>query len=161
MHGILLKRLGHNVRILEQASSSDREGQAAGITVAPEMSNFFRQHDRSGEQFAIRCSGFQRFFRDLQHKEERDVELKVTSWKVLYYRPRANFDGLESTFCKEPPGALETDGGACYDLMKKVTDVAYRDGSVIVTFNDLSTGISESVRADLMIAADGSSSATR
>ena len=161
MHGIMLKRLGHNVRILEQASSSDREEQASGIAIGPDMADFFRRHDRSGEAFAIRCSGFQRFCGDLQRREFRPLPLKVTSWKMLYYRLRANFDGFESNFCRKAPAAEAADGTAVYDLKKRVNSVSCKDKMMTLTVNDLANGSSESIHADLVVAADGASSTAR
>jgi 2-polyprenyl-6-methoxyphenol hydroxylase-like FAD-dependent oxidoreductase len=46
MAGIMLKRQGHDVHNIEQASSSDREGQAAGLGLAGHMGTFLKQHDR-------------------------------------------------------------------------------------------------------------------
>ena len=37
MHGIMIKRLGHNVRILEQNPSPTRESHTAGIAVGPQV----------------------------------------------------------------------------------------------------------------------------
>lgn len=37
MHGIMLKRLGHNVRILEQNVTRTRESPAAGIVAGSQV----------------------------------------------------------------------------------------------------------------------------
>ena len=41
--GILLKRQGHNIRILESASSSAREGLAAGVGLAAHVKPILRR----------------------------------------------------------------------------------------------------------------------
>lgn len=45
MHGIMLKLLGHNVRILEQALSLVRENQAAGATAGLHGQAFLQEYD--------------------------------------------------------------------------------------------------------------------
>lgn len=45
MCGIVLKRLSHNVHILEQYSSSERSSLAAGIGSFEHVRSFWKQHD--------------------------------------------------------------------------------------------------------------------
>ena len=158
MHGVMIKRLGHHVHILEQYTSSTREGQAAGISIGPQMREFLQKFDLCGGEFAVTTPGIQYLDRDLNLTGFREVPMTLTSWNVLYYRLRANFDGLKSNysmnFGEEPKGQ----GKAIYDVGKRVLDVTYANGQVNVIFEDLINGESGRLQSDLVVAADGSNS---
>lgn len=161
MHGIMIKRLGHNVDVLEQNTSSLRAGHAAGITAGPQVEAFFRAHDLSQQPYSLDCPGIQ--FIDERSRVKRFLKrpYQLTSWTALYYRLRANFDGFASEYCPKPPTPAEKEGKAVYHTQKRVTDISYTDGSVTLKFNDLLSGNDGSLCADLAIAADGSNSAIR
>lgn len=165
MQGIIIKRLGHNVTILEQHLSSTREGQAAGIVTMEHSHAFMSTHDLLQDQpYAVACSGVQFLDKDLKVTGGFDRPMRMSSWNVLYYRFRANFDRLTSSHCKTPPSEPNGNGKAVYDQGKSVKDVRYEDGSVIIDFEDLvnnASGGRGSIRADLVIAADGSTSYVR
>ena len=161
MHGIMVKRLGHNVRILEQNTSSIRTDQAAGMGTGPEGREFFEKHDVCRSPYSFACPGFQILDKQANVKRTINLPLNLTSWNVLYYRLRANFDGLQSDFCPNPPPASEFEGSAVYDLGKKATNVVYVDGLVTVEFEDLIRGGSGSTHGDMVIVADGSNSSVR
>ena len=161
MHGIMIKQLGHNVRILEQTTSSVRTDQAAGMGTGPQGREFFEQHDVYAKPYSLACPGFQFLDKEASIKRTLNLPLNLTSWNVLYYRLRANFDAFESTFCPTPPKASETDGITVYDLGKKSTNVTYVDELVTVEYDDLIRGGSGTVHADLVVAADGANSSTR
>ncbi|KAL8895743.1 MAG: hypothetical protein Q9207_008037 [Kuettlingeria erythrocarpa] len=161
MHGVMLKRHGHNVRILDRSLTSARTDQAAGMGTGPQGREFFEQHDLFGEPYSFACPGFQFLDKDANIKRTLNLPLNLTSWNVLYYRLRANFDAYESEFCPNPPSASETDGSTVYDLGKRATNVVYADNLVTVEFEDLIGGGEGSVHADLVIAADGSNSSVR
>lgn len=57
MHGIMIKRLGHNVRILDQSRSSTRNDQAAGMGTGPQGLEFLKQHDLDARPYAFACPG--------------------------------------------------------------------------------------------------------
>lgn len=83
---------------------------------------------------------------------------------MLYYRFRANFDGLTSPYCENLPSESSGNGKSVYDQGKSVKNIRYVDGSVIIDFEDLVNKASNgrgSVRADLVITADGSTSYIR
>jgi len=83
---------------------------------------------------------------------------------VLYYRFKANFDGFTSPYCTTLPSESSGNGKTVYDQGKAVKNIRYADSSVIVDFEDLVNKASDgrgSVRADLVIAADGSTSHIR
>ena len=87
--------------------------------------------------------------------------MNLSGWNVLYYHLRANFDGLKSDCCPEPPTAMDADGDATYDLGKKATKVSYADNKVTVEFEDLVNGGIGSAQPDLVIVADGANSTIR
>ena len=61
------------------------------------------------------------------------AERVLTSWDSLYYRLRANFDGLESRYCGCPGGFERVRAGkTSYELGKKVKDVVLVDRKVLV-----------------------------
>lgn len=161
MHGIMLKRLGHSVHILEQSPYSILHGQAAGIRAGEEVQAFFERYDMLNEPYYLDCPGLQFIDRDTQNLGFVKFPMAMTSWTTLYYRLRANFDSLTSKHCPKPPESTKTDGTAIYDLGKRVTNVSYTGGQVEISFDDTINGRSWSLHADLVIAADGSNSVVR
>lgn len=97
---------------------------------------------------------------DIVHKE--DMKQNMTSWDLAYYMLRANVDGLESAYCEVP----KTDDGNSRvkhlhghrftSLWEKKED----RGRLVVEF-ETSDNTKGSVEADLVIGADGPSSAIR
>ena len=157
----MIKRLGHHVQILEQSPTSLRAGHAAGISAGPDVQGFFATHDLSKQPYSIHCPGIQFIDRDSNVKRFWKRPLEMTSWSTLYYRLRANFDGFASESCPEPPTATEKEGKAVYQTTKRVTHLADADGPVVVRYDDVHNGGTGSLRADLVIAADGSNSVCR
>ena len=98
MHGIIAKRLGHRVTILEQYENATREGQAAGIAAMEYGTKSLKKHDLllQDHLYAVNCPGVQILNNKAEVKMKVDRPLTMTSWNVLYYRLRANFDGLKS-----------------------------------------------------------------
>ena len=161
MHGIMLKRLGHSVHILEQSPESILHGQAAGIRAGEEVQEFFQKYDMLNEPYYLDCPGLQFIDRDMKNLRFVSFPMAMTSWTALYYRLRANFDGFTSEHCPKPPESTTIDGTAICDFGKRVTDVSYTNGRVEISFDDTINGRSGSLHADLVIAADGSNSAVR
>ena len=161
MHGIVLKRIGHNVRILERSPSSNLEGQGAGIAARDNVQEFLRKHDLSQEPYAVSSPLIQYLKNDASLQKVWKIALPVTSWNVLYYRLRANFDSLQSEYC---PRRLEKEGHdngeATYSHGCTVTDVKYVDKLVTVEYDNVDGG-GGSLHADLVIAADGPRSQIR
>lgn len=155
----MLKRLGHNVRILEQHPSSTRNSQAAGISMHPAATAFVKKHDLAEGPNSIAADGIQYLDSNLQITGFRKLPMKMTSWDMLYYRMRANFDGLQSAFCPKPPQPASADGDAIYDLGKRVIDLNYEQGKLCLQFEDVAThGSGLVLQPDLVIAADGGNS---
>lgn len=161
LYGVMFKRLGHNVHLLEQTDSSRRANQAAGIGIGPRGSEFFKIYDQCKEQFAFSCPGFQMLNRDGTVKRLTGPSLRLTSWDVLYHRLRANFDGLRSPHYPESPSISENDGRTIYDLGKRAVAVTYDKSALEVHYEDVTTGLHDSLDADLVIVADGSHSIVR
>ncbi|MCJ1349881.1 hypothetical protein MMC31_008124, partial [Peltigera leucophlebia] len=162
-HGIMLKKLGHNVRILEQSVSSVRESQAAGITAGPDAQKFLSEYDHCQATHFLPSAGVKVFDKNLRGRIYSKVPLQNTSWDVLYYRLRANYDAFKSEHVPEPPSAVsEGEGKVTFDQGKRVTNLKQQsDESVIVEFDDLIDGGHGEHRADLIIAADGANSIVR
>lgn len=161
MHGIMIKRLGYNVRILEQHPSSLRDGEAAGVSTGARTQDFLQKYDLVTEPCVVPAAGLQIMDSDFKLKSYTDWPLTLTTWKVLYCRMRANFDGLSSECVPHPPNKLDSDGKAIFDIGKRVTDVSYAKGTLTLRFEDVINGGGGDIEADLVIAADGSQSSIR
>jgi 2-polyprenyl-6-methoxyphenol hydroxylase-like FAD-dependent oxidoreductase len=161
MQGIMLKRLGHNVHLLERSLSSERLEGGIGITIGPDALDFFRRYDLMKQPFSVSNLGF--LFLDDESKVKRFMKrpMEMSAWNRLHYNLRANFDGYKSSMYPEPPSSLKGDGEAVFSVGKKVINVENTDGSAIVQYQDLLDGGLHSLEADLVIVADGGSSQIR
>ena len=160
MHGVMLKQLGHRVRILEKQVGSPTS-QMAGIALGAQVDEFLKRFDRLDQSFALKSECLQKIDSQGRMKTFFVTPRAVTSWDALFYRLRANFDGLRSTYYPEPPQPDPEDGTAVYDPGKQMTDVLLRDGRVAIAFDDLETGGSGKADADLVLGADGPASVVR
>ncbi|KAI9724265.1 MAG: hypothetical protein M1828_003689 [Chrysothrix sp. TS-e1954] len=160
MHGIMVKDLGHNVRILEQYSSSIRPSHAAGMGTGPKGHEFFNTYDRILESCTYDCPGICLLDEDSKTKRLLNTPMHFTSWDALYFRLRSNFDGLISDYCPHSPVPEDNGGKAVFELGKLVTEVSYSttEGIVTVQFEDLVNGQTRSIQADLVIDASGAHS---
>ena len=162
MHGTMLKRLGHNVRILERSLSSIRENQAAGITAGPHVQRFLEEYDSCSKPWFSSASGVKVLDKASQVALYRKMDLRNTSWDVLYYRLRANFDSFESEYCPMSASNDLEGGGQCsFECGKQVTKVSGTDECMSVEYRNLVVGTNETVSADLVVAADGANSTIR
>lgn len=162
MHGIMLKQLGHNVRILERSLTSARASHAAGVGTGAKGHEFFNTYDSTSQPHAFHCPGYQSLDSNSKVKRTLNAPLWVTSWDVVYYRLRALFDGLPSIFCPATPPVSEGSGRARHELGKQVTDVLEDDELLAVTFEDLSKqGQTGTLQAHLVLDASGSYSVAR
>ncbi|KAL9106767.1 MAG: hypothetical protein Q9227_008266 [Pyrenula ochraceoflavens] len=157
----MAKRLGHNVRILEQYPSSMREGLAAGISIGACAQEWFQKHDRCSKPYFVKASRVSVRNSNYEEIHTRSIHFQMASWSTLYYRLRANFDGLKSDFEPEPPQPLPTDGAGFYDVGKKVRYASYRGSCITLEVEDALDGSSSTVHADMVIAADGANSTFR
>jgi 2-polyprenyl-6-methoxyphenol hydroxylase-like FAD-dependent oxidoreductase len=156
---VALKPLNHNITILERNPTPLLHNQGAGIVAGGDTLTFFKRYDRTGREIAISSQRRQYLNKDgvVIHKE--DMVQNMTSWDLAYYMLRANFDGVESEYCKVPMPA-EGHGEVRHLHGHKVTGVSENGERVLVeyTTNDDKEG---SLEADFVIAADGPSSTIR
>lgn len=164
MAGVLLKRRGHDVRILELAVSSEREGLAAGIGLQRDVKAFFEAEDiLKPKPLGIINPGFKVLDEKLEVKYQLAMSLNLTSWDAVYYRLRSNFDGYTNSYNPEIP-APNTDakeGKAEFIGGKKVEKVEDVNGRMTVFVEDVKSGAMEEYQGDVVIAADGTNSTIR
>ena len=157
----MIKRMGHKVRILEKSVSSDRRSLAAGMSIGPKGREFLDEYDAVEHPCSFSCPGPTILDERMNVKRRLKAPMNLTGWDVLYYRLRANFDGLRSEYCPDPPVPLENEGDALFDQGKQVNAVTCSGRHVTVDFEDLVNGARGTYRADFVIAADGSFSTVR
>ncbi|KAK5708207.1 hypothetical protein LTR97_000747 [Elasticomyces elasticus] len=163
MAGILLKRQGHHVHILEQAISSEREGQAAGIGLSAAAKAFFDEHDRLAHiPMSVEIKSLA-FLDPKTMKVARQFPYKggLTSWEFCYARLRANFDGMKSAYCPEPPDLTADAGTGVFESSKRVVNVASRGKKLVVTAEGVESGITYTYTADIVVVAEGANSSMR
>ncbi|TVY44005.1 2,6-dihydroxypyridine 3-monooxygenase [Lachnellula subtilissima] len=162
MNGIVLKRLGHNVRILEQNPESKRDDFAAGITTHPIFEEFMERHDRTAESWSIHSPGVQFLDKAAAVTRHLNKALQMTSWGVIYHHLRANFDGFSSNFCPNPPEPEKGDGVTVFDCGKRVTGLRRITSGVEITYEDLLNQKEKgTLLADIVMVANGANSALR
>ncbi|ORY02578.1 hypothetical protein BCR34DRAFT_627530 [Clohesyomyces aquaticus] len=165
--GLALKPLRHTITILERNPSSLLHNQGAGIVAGGDTLAFFKRYDRCGRDLAVSSQCRQYLDKDGKIVHREDMVQNMTSWDLVYYMLRANFDGVESAYCKVPEQVRgEGDGEVKHVHGRKVTGVRVReeDGKVEVAYEDTTTegrGQSGSMTADFVIGADGPSSTLR
>jgi 2-polyprenyl-6-methoxyphenol hydroxylase-like FAD-dependent oxidoreductase len=168
MSGIVLKRLGHDIRILERNPTPLLHNQGAGIVAGGDTQAFFEQYDRTRMPIAVTSKVRNYLAQDgniihLEHYEQR-----MTSWDLLYYLLRANFDGVKSDYVKTVPSSDETEGNGQYDYGHLVTDVKEKGDKVEVLWectkpneDIIDQEKSGSLTGDILIGCDGPSSTIR
>ena len=133
--------------------------QGAGIGAREDIDRFMREYDATGHPYALHTP----LERALSFKQMPIRTIERTSWDVLFYRLRVNFDGLTSEYngC-DPAPRVEGEGEAVYDYGHTVSGLREEGdgGRVLVDFVD-SKGHSLCAEADLVIAADGANSTVR
>ncbi|KAF8851872.1 FAD/NAD(P)-binding domain-containing protein [Acephala macrosclerotiorum] len=157
IHGIVLLHAGHNITILERRPNSAMHGLGAGLSCAPEMQEFMAKYDLTNEKYGLDTNEYQ----FLNSKDEvirhANMEQRSTTWDVLYYRLRANFDGLRSGYCSVPEVAVRK---GVYRDGCTVLSVKEQDAGVRIEYRD-ENGSENSMDVNLLIAADGPSSRVR
>lgn len=160
--GILLKRQGHNVHILESAISSEREGLAAGVGLAAHVRKFFDDNDRLKDvPFGTFISTLDVTDWNFNVKVKIPTQLRMTTWDAMYYRLRANFDSFQSPYCTNPPPLEASEGAGIFDTGKLVLGVNDTKDGVEVITEDAKTSVLKVYDADIVIAADGCNSSIR
>ncbi|KAK8112159.1 FAD binding domain protein [Apiospora kogelbergensis] len=163
MQGLQLKRNGIDVSVLEQDPSKDRHSHESGVSIGPSVIKVLERYDATGRPFSIPA----RFLNFAWRKYPRVFSLNwahnMSNWGCLYLVLRANFDGLPSEAVPEPPLPKPGEGKVDYQSGKRVTKITYDkvEQRAQVQFQDVLTGETDSLSADLVIAADGVHSTAR
>lgn len=164
MVGILLKRQGHNVHILEAATSSEREGVAAGIGLAGEVQSFFEENDRLRDRLQLGAINQTLDVVDDEFNILRSMKIKqqMITWETAYYRLRANFDNFSSPFCPAPlPSQDLSEGDGVFETGVRVLSVEEHSNYLSLHAENVSTGKQRQATADAVIVADGANSKVR
>ena len=162
--GLLLKRQGHDVTILEQCTWNARDGTAAGINLITQVKQLFDEHDHLRDQLPLgKVNKILKVVNGLTLKVRRhsDHGAIMTTWEATYYRLRANFDGFSSTYCPASEIVAEdaVGGTAKYLTSQLVSGVQPGDNdSLLVQVHGLGDGNMVYYRGDIVIAADGANS---
>ncbi|KAL6245907.1 hypothetical protein RBB50_007060 [Rhinocladiella similis] len=170
MTSIPLKRLGHKVTILERSPVPLLHDQGAGVVAGGETQAFYHKHDLSKRAIAVTSQA--RFYLDRAGNivDREDYQQRMTSWDLLYYLGRANFDGVESDYLERSLPRSDGGGRVSYEYGRLVTDVREAGDQVEVTYkntrkeesgNGDDDGKPKTMLADFLIAADGPSSHLR
>ena len=158
--GIVLKRLGHIVSIFERNPTPLLHNQGAGVVAGGDVKAFFSRYDKTKRPIAVPSRLRHYLDRDGNQIYREESLQQMTSWDLLYYLLRANFDGIESNYCRVPP-ANPGEGVGVYKYGHTVTDIRdAQGGKVEVQYLDRD-GTQQSDAADLVIGADGPSSTIR
>lgn len=165
MISIALHRLGHNLRILERSPTPLLHDQGAGIVAGGETQTFMQIYDRSQRPIAVQSQ--QRLYLDkvgdIIHRE--NTPQRMTSWDLLYYLCRANFDHVKSDYLHgqslpEDPA----EGKAVYEYGRSVMKLEDIGEQVKITFTSTRENESneeQTLTADFVMLADGPSSHSR
>ncbi len=160
MYGVMLRTLGHDVLILEQAYDI-RESHMAGVCCAADSLEFLRRFDRISKPFSLKSERLQFLKQSGFISHYFNAPRLVTSWDALYWRLRANFDGYASEYYPDPPQVnFEGSGSGAFLAQTKVTSVDVQGEKVVVRFEKESQNAQQRT-ADLVLAADGPNSAIR
>ncbi|KAF2877984.1 hypothetical protein BDV95DRAFT_624603 [Massariosphaeria phaeospora] len=162
MHGIMLKSYGYDVTILEKELSLSREGFESGIKIGKDITNFLKKHDRTNSAYGVETThNYRMFDQDGKAKLQSKQSATTTNWGYLLHILRANFDGTVSKAVPRLSEAPDTDGKGEFKNGARVTDIKDLGNKVLVQYEDTIRGASDSISADLVIAADGTNSFVR
>lgn len=169
----LLRRLSHNVTILERNPTPLLQNQGAGVVAGGETQAFFHRHDLFQRPLAV--TSRRRLYLDKSGDviDEEDSVQKMTSWDLLYFLLRANCDGVESRYLdaeqkvgeRIKKGTEEEGWGRVqYVYGRKVVEVSEKGEKVEIRTENTAEGEGEgreTLSADMVLAADGQSSTIR
>lgn len=164
MTSTALRRLGHNVTIYERSPTPLLHDQGAGVVAGDEVHKFMSKYDKSKRPIAVDSK--QRLYLNKAGDviDREDKIQRMTSWDLLYFVARANFDRVESEYLQGYEVPKNDGGEGDYEYGRKVTGISEQGDRVKVTFEhvrDKESKETEDVIADLVIVADGASSTVR
>ncbi|KAK8058129.1 FAD/NAD(P)-binding domain-containing protein [Apiospora phragmitis] len=152
--GLALRELGHDTTILERNPTPVLEHQGAGIVAGGDTLAFFNKYNRCDRPIAVTSHRRQYLDRDGNVIHQEDMDQNMTSWDLAYYLMRANYDGVQNSYCEVP------DGKTVHLHDRNVTDIQERDDGVEVFWKS-GKGEEGSIKADTLVGADGPSSTIR
>jgi 2-polyprenyl-6-methoxyphenol hydroxylase-like FAD-dependent oxidoreductase len=152
MHGIILKKTGFKVHVLERSASEALNSEAAGIRAGPELHDFIQQHVPSPPEYAVATEKVEIMDGEGNVVQQIPAQepLRLTTWKIVY-------DMLKKTLLQSVDGQE----AASYETRHLVQDIEQCGEKINVTVVDQETGTSRTIESDLVIAADGAHSVIR
>lgn len=135
------------------------QDQGAGIVAGGDTLKLFERYNRCDQPFSVPSERRQYLDRDGNVVHKVDTMQYMTSWDLTYYLMRANYDGIESPYCKVPP-PIPGHGKATHLHDRQVTHFK-EEGDGIRVFWKTSSGEEGSTAGDILIGADGPSSTIR
>lgn len=160
--GVALKAHGYDTTILERTPTFLLDNQGAGIVAGGDTISFFERYDRSKKPVAV--PSFKRLYLnqkgDVIHEEFS--RQNMTSWDLVYFLLRANYDRVESEYLEggQLPEVREGDGSVNYRYGCTVTSIADDGENVKVKFKKVGEDgkeVEEEIMSRLVVAADGQS----
>lgn len=152
MNGIVLRRAGFKVLVLERSSPSALHSEAAGLGLAPNVHAFIETFIPNLKDYGVIMTESEIWNEQAQLEERTPLPypMRMTNWKTIYDVLRDNL--------LEPEADLHS---ATYRTSVEVVGVREEGTSVLVRYRDLEKGVEEDLQASLMIAADGANSIIR
>ena len=153
MHAIVFKKLGHRIYVLEKSSEDTLQSQAAGLQAGQEVQKFIDKYVKIDRPYSMTPA---KNIIEVLNKEGEiincfavGITMHLTTWNILFELFKSNLVNEQSS------------SYVLYETDKLVQDVSYDGDKVSVAYLDNKTGIRSVLRADLVIAADGSHSTVR
>lgn len=135
----------------------------AGVGAASDVLLFLERYDAVDQTLGIPSECLQAL--DIHNNTVPFLQAKrvLTSWDALYYRLRANFDGLETGYCRVSKDRMigRQLGKCVFDAGKMVNHISVNARKVSVEVQDLHTHEETVVQADMLLGADGANSIVR
>lgn len=153
IHALVFKKLGHRVHILEKSSCDVLQSQAAGLQAGQEVQNFINEYTKKDKPYSMTPAAniIEVLNTDgtVINSIPVGIPMHLTTWNILF--ELFNYSLLDD----------QTSSLATYETDKLVQDVTYDGEKVLVAYTDTKTKISETLEADIVIAADGGHSTVR
>ena len=130
--------------------------------LSTQVKRFLDENDRLGEaSLGAQNDVIQILDPNLKVKTTIPIDSRSTTWDATYYRLRANFDGMASPYCPQPPAMSPDEGLGLFDSGKRVLEVKESGSGLSVLAEDVDTHALHTFDADKVIAADGANSTIR
>lgn len=160
--GIALKALGHDTTIMERSTAPLLHDQGAGIVVGGHSLEFLERYNRCQQQVAVGSERRQYLDKEGNIVHTVNARQNMSSWDLIYFLLRANYDGIVSPYCGDMPPADSRHGKAVHLHDRTVTAVVEDGDGVRLTWKCTSDpSLTGTLTADRLIGADGPSSSIR